>query len=187
MADEQAPFVDHAAPILAGSPEINDEDRAELWDIFHESKDHNELARRLAPLAIPSALSAQLYDAKKKNAPITEPLDKATEAINRVGQIDPKIMEMAEKYPNVLKALTTAAASATKEAGKPAAAGKSSSKGKTQEADAEASTVAPDVTPVPPGHALVKTSDGALHHIPTMNIEKAKAIDPALVVLHTEP
>jgi hypothetical protein len=41
--------------------------------------------------------------------------------------------------------------------------------------------------PIPAGHALVRTSDGALHHLPAENIEKARAIDPELQVLHIEP
>jgi hypothetical protein len=188
MADEQAPsFVDPAQPILAGAPSITDEDRANLWDVFHNSKDHNELVRHLTPAAIPDSLKAQLYEAKKKNAPVVEPLDKVTEAVRRVSQIDPKVLDLAESHPNVLKALTGAATTAAKEAGSTAGASKSAGKGKASKNEAEAPAVTPDVPPTPSGHALVKTHDGGLHHIPHQNIEKAKAIDPQLTVLHVEP
>jgi hypothetical protein len=39
---------------------------------------------------------------------------------------------------------------------------------------------------VPAGHALVRTSDGKLWHVPTVNIGKAKQRDPKLQVLHVE-
>jgi hypothetical protein len=39
---------------------------------------------------------------------------------------------------------------------------------------------------IPAGHSLVRTSDGKLWHLPTINIGKAKQIDPRLRVLHVE-
>lgn len=188
MADEQAPsFVDPAHPILAGSNDVNDDGRAELWDIFHNSKDHSELARKLQSMAVPDDLKSQLYDAKKQSAPPVEPLDNATKALNRIGQMDPKILELAEKYPNVAKILSAAASSASKDAGKAAEGGKSASKGKESKKEEEAPAFKPDIKATPAGHALVRTHDGGLHHIPHQNIDKAKEIDPDLQVLHVEP
>jgi hypothetical protein len=40
------------------------------------------------------------------------------------------------------------------------------------------------IPPTPAGHSLVRTSDGKLWHIPTVNIGKAKQRDPRLQVLH---
>ena len=113
--------------------------------------------------------------------PAVEPLDKATAAITRIGQIDPKILELAEKYPNVAKILAAAASS------EPKAAGAEKGKGKGSDDTKKAPAIAPDVPATPSGHALVKASDGSLHHIPSENIEKARQIDPALTVLHVEP
>ena len=39
---------------------------------------------------------------------------------------------------------------------------------------------------IPSGHALVRTSDGILWHLPTVNVPKAKQRDPRLQVLHVE-
>jgi hypothetical protein len=39
---------------------------------------------------------------------------------------------------------------------------------------------------VPAGHALVRASDGGLWYVPAGNIEKARAIDPKLQVLHVD-
>ena len=49
----QAPFVDPAAPILAGDPALSDENRAALWDTFHSTKDHNELIQKLQAITAP--------------------------------------------------------------------------------------------------------------------------------------
>jgi hypothetical protein len=179
--EDPTPFLDHAAPILAGSPDLNDDQRADLHDIFYDSKDHNELARHLQASVAPDSVKQQLFDAKKKSMPAVEPLDKATAAITRIGQIDPKILELAEKYPNVAKILAAAASS------EPKAAGAEKGKGKGSDDTKKAPAIAPDVPATPSGHALVKASDGSLHHIPSENIEKARQIDPALTVLHVEP
>jgi hypothetical protein len=39
----------------------------------------------------------------------------------------------------------------------------------------------------PPGHTLLRTSDGGLYHVPSGNIAKAKAVDPKLAILYVEP
>jgi hypothetical protein len=44
----------------------------------------------------------------------------------------------------------------------------------------------PDL-PTPPGHALIRTSDNKLHHIPALNVSAARERDPNLQVLHVEP
>jgi hypothetical protein len=179
--ENQPDFVDHAAPILAASPYVNDDERADLHDVFHNSKDHNELARQLQTIAVPDDLKHQLFAAKKLQSPEPAPIDKATEAIQRVGQIDPKILELAEKYPNVTKILAAAASEKGKDAGK------AEPKGKDQSTEKKEPTVAPDVPATPAKHALVRASDGSLHHIPAENLDKAREIDPKLTVLHVEP
>jgi len=39
----------------------------------------------------------------------------------------------------------------------------------------------------PPGHALVRGSNGALHHIPVKNVDRVGSVDPGACVLHVEP
>ena len=191
--DSQSPFVDHAAPILAGDPAITDEQRADLWDVFNKSKDHNELAQHLQDMtAVPDDTKQALFDAKKKAIPPVEPLDKVTAAIARIKQIPPDVLEMAESHPNVLKAITSAATTPEKGAGEPAGAGKPAAKGKTAAAGAKPAPLAqpprPDglehLPPIPDGHHRVLASDGGLHDIPAENIEQARAIDPRLHVLN---
>lgn len=181
MDEQQPSFVDHAQPVLAGAPDIDDEKRADLYDLFHNSKNADELARHLSAIPVPDALKTQLYDAKKKQSPAAEPIDKATDAISRIGKLDPKVLQLAEQFPTVTKALITAATA--KAAGEGAAAPKE----KTSDKEKKAPLVGPDIKATPSGHALVRTHDGGLHHIPAENIEKAKSIDPELTVLHVEP
>jgi hypothetical protein len=182
------PYQDPAESILRGEPTINDEQRANLFDIFHSTKDEGELARRLQPLAVPDDFKKQLYDAKQGGA-ITkgEPLDKVTEAINRMKTIDPQVLAMAEAHPNVLKALTGAAGAA-----EPTGEGKAGAKGKGQGKGAKATpSIQPpridgleNYPPIPEGHHRVRASDGGIHDIPAENIDQAREIDPRLQIMN---
>ena len=194
MADEQtpstpSPYADPAGPVLAAHPNITDEDRANLWDVFHGSKDSSELANKLQPMAVDNELKHKLFVAKDATAPAAgpKPLDKVTAAIARVKALDPEALELAEQHPNVLKALTTAAMQEDKAAGEPAGKSKEPKSPQGPSGKTKEPMVHPDISPTPSGHALVRTSDGALHHLPAINVAKAKERDPELQVLHVEP
>lgn len=186
-----SPFLDSAKPILAAHPAITDDQRADLWDIFHNSKDSGELAQHLQPLAIPDDLKHHLFVAKDATAPPVPvkvaPIDKVTDAIKRISQLDPKVVDLAESHPNVLKTLSTAAMQEEKEPAERAGGFKEPRSPKTPSGKTKAPAVVTDIPATPPAHALVRTSDGALHHLPVINVAKAKERDPALQVLHVEP
>jgi hypothetical protein len=184
-----SPYADPAAPVLAAHPNITDEDRADLWDVFHNSKDSGELAQKLQPMNVPDDLKHKLFVTKDATAPAAKPaaLDKVTAAIQRVKDLDPKVLDLAETHPNVLKALTAAATQEEKTAGEPAGKSKEPKGPKGPAEGGKQPLVHPDLPPTPAGHALVRTSDGALHHLPAMNVAKAKERDPQLQVLHVEP
>lgn len=191
MEDTQgtaSPFLDPAKPILAAHPAITDDQRADLWDVFHDSKNSSDLASKLQPMAIPDDLKHHLFVAKDATAPAPgpAPLDKVTAAIERVTKMDPKVLDLAETHPNVLKTLTTAALQDGKEAGEAAGGSKSAKAPKTPTGKTKAPAAATDIPATPSGHALVRTSDGGLHHLPVENIEKARQRDPQLQVLHVE-
>ena len=196
MATTPPPFADPAEPILRNAPAITDEDRASLWDTFHSSKDPDELARQLQTLAVPDPIKNSLYEAKKAAVPVTG-LSKATEALKLIGSLDPKLLQVAEEHPNVLKSLMTAATAPDKGANVPekgadasSGASKPAGKEKTSSDNADASETAPmpsDIPPTPPGHALLQTSDYALHHVPNENVAKVKLRDPKAQILHVEP
>lgn len=180
------PFVDTVAPILSGEPTINDEQRADLYDTFHNSKDPNELVQKLKPLVIPDDLKQRLYDEKKKMTPILPPLDQTAAIMTRMSKMDPAVLDLAESHPNVLKAMAAAAAPA-KGSESASGASKAPSKGNTPAEGKGAAAPTPDLPATPAGHALVKASDGGMYHIPHANIDQAKSIDPKLTVLHVEP
>lgn len=187
------PFVDPAAPILAGEPTINDEQRAALWDVFHGSKSPEELAVKLQPLSVPNDLKQQLFSAKKSTSPTPKPLEGAVKAINVLRNMDPDSLALVEKYPNAAKALISAAEKGVEnEAGKAAdkqgAQGKGVAAGTSKKTQPLAQPPRADglehLPPIPENHYRVLASDGGIHDIPAENIETARGIDPTLHVLN---
>ena len=174
MASPTPPLTDLAAPILAGDPILSDENRADLWDTFHSSKSPEELIQHLQPLVIPDDTKKRLYDAKRQSMPVVGPIDKVTTAMQQLAQIDPKILDVAEAHPNVLKALTSAATTPEKGATATSGASTPAGKGKTPAAGSAPAPVAlpprPDglehMPPIPEGHKRVQASDGGIHDIP---------------------
>ena len=186
MATQPSLVLDHAAPILASDPTINDDQRADLWDAFH-TKNPQELEEHLQTQAIPDNTKAALLYAKQKSTPAPKPIDAVTEAVQKLAQLDPQTRQIAESSPNLLKAFTSAATTPAKSAETGSGKTSASPKGKQASKAPKAPLLAPDVPATPSAHALVQASDGGLHHIPVANIEKARTIDPKLTVLHVEP
>jgi hypothetical protein len=191
MSTTPNPFMDHAAPILAGEPSITDSDRESLWDAFH-SKSSEELVQHLAPLAVPDDLKRKLFDAKRASMPVAPPVDKVTEAVQRVAALDPKVLDVAESHPNILKAFTTAAATPEKPAQEAAGGASAAPKDNTAATAKKPAPLAQPpradgqshMPPIPEGHHRILASDGGIHDIPAENIEQARAIDPNMHVLN---
>ena len=95
--------LDRPAQILAAEPSINDSHRAGLWDLYHSAQNETELAQHLAEMPIPDRLKNQLVAAKTA---LKSKLDRTAEAIRRIRTIDPKVLEIAEAHPAVLKHFT---------------------------------------------------------------------------------
>jgi hypothetical protein len=189
MSTPQSPFQDHASPILQGEPTINDQQRSELWDTFHQSKDPNELVQKLTPLAIPDDLKHKLFQAKQTSMPAPPPVDKVTEAVQKMVALDPKVLDVAEAHPNLLKAFTTAATTEPKAPAEPAAASAPAGKGKTASAAPKTPLTPradgqPHFPPIPDGHHRVLSSNGGVYDVPQENIDKAREADPNLHVLN---
>jgi hypothetical protein len=106
------PYQEPAAPILSQSLDVNDDDRAELYDIFHDSKSSDDLAQKLgtASVEVPAPLRQQLLNAKRVTDPTPTVVDKTVGALKRLAQVDPRILDLAEGHPNVMKVLLDAAA-----------------------------------------------------------------------------
>ena len=191
MSSPTSPFMDHAAPILAGEPSITDQQRSDLWDAFH-SKNSDELVQHLSTLAVPDDLKHRLWVAKQASLPAVEPVDKVTAAISKMVALPPDVLDKAEQHPNVLKAITTAAATPEKPAQEAAGGASAAPKGNTAAAAKKPAPLAqppradgqPHMPPIPEGHHRILASDGGIHDIPAENIEQARAIDPNLHVLN---
>src|SRR5579864_1554949 len=189
MSSPTSPFMDHAAPILQGEPRITDEQRESLWDTFHQSKDPNELAAKLAPLAVPDDTKHRLFQAKQASMPAVEPVDKITAAINKMVALPPEVLDKAEQHPNVLKAITTAATTPEKPAQEAASATSAAPKApKTPTAQkpvlAPRADGQPHLPPIPDGHKRILASDGGVHDLPEDRLDDARKIDPLLHVLN---
>lgn len=101
----KTPWDDDARPILDADKSLTDAEREKVWDIYHESQTVSILARRLADLGVEPALGQQLCRAKAVT--IHEPTD--TEKVHAIMQhmsaMDRRVLDAAEKHPNVLRAL----------------------------------------------------------------------------------
>ena len=192
MASPTPPLTDLAAPILAGDPVLSDEHRADLWDTFHNSKSPEELVQHLQPLRVPDDTKKRLYDAKKQSMPPVGPVDKVTAVMQKMTQIDPKMLDLAESHPNVLKTLTAAAT--TPEKGTESASGGTSPAGKGN-IPAAGETPAPlnlpprpdgleHFPPIPGNHRRVMAHDGGIYDIPEENVNRAFELDPRLHILN---
>lgn len=191
MSSPTSPFQDHAAPVLAGEPTINDTQREDLWDAFN-TKSADELVQHLQPMAVPDDFKHKLWAAKQQSTPSVAPVDKVTSAMKQLAQIDPQVLATAEAHPNVLKAMTSAATTPEKEAGGDSGASSSKEKGNTASASKKPAPLAQPpradglahLPPIPDGHHRVLASDGGIHDIPAENIDKAREIDPRMHVLN---
>jgi hypothetical protein len=95
--------VDPAAPILRSDPNMTDEGRATAWDMFHGSKDHLELARKIQHVEMSNDTRHRLFEAKRATSPEVDPVAKVRSAIESVSQLDPNDLATAESHPTVLK------------------------------------------------------------------------------------
>ena len=102
-------FIDHAFPVLYGEPTFgkDDEKRSQLWDLFHSSRDVNELAQQLPEGLHPDFVRSFLKAKSKPSVPAATPMDKAVEAVHRVAALDPQVLETMERSPHILNALMT--------------------------------------------------------------------------------
>jgi hypothetical protein len=104
IVPESSAFYDHAKAILTPAPIMQDQ-RADAWDHYHLAKTPRELSTRLQGLGLPPDVQQQLLDAKQSSRPEPTPLDRAVEAVKRLASIPQATLDVAERSPNVLKAL----------------------------------------------------------------------------------
>ena len=104
-------LVDHAAVVLEQwRGQLAPETLARLWDDFHAAKDSHALAQRFVGFAsAPKQLLSTLVSLKRitdpGNEPLSEPVSAVVRAILRLKTIDRRALEIAERNPQILKAL----------------------------------------------------------------------------------
>lgn len=103
------PVLDAAAKILYGEPGITDDDRANIWDLYHVSKDSSELADHLQNISVlPDDTKHRLFRTKQLAEPAPSALDRAVIALSKLNTLDPKVLELAESHPTVAKSFVDA-------------------------------------------------------------------------------
>ena len=101
---------DHARAVLQSLP-LSDEDRAALWEAYHEASNADVLAQALVRL--PAHIADPLVAAKRistpKGAAIPAHHERAMApvlaAITHLSKIEPHVLHIAETHPAVLKHL----------------------------------------------------------------------------------
>lgn len=97
---------DPAYRILENAP-IELELKSDCWDEFYEATSARNLASRLERYDIPDSVKAALVAARKSLEPTAR--DRIVDAMRQLSQLDPKLLELAEQHPKVLRYLIEAA------------------------------------------------------------------------------
>ena len=105
----EQPYLDHAYGILAADPTIDQETRAMGWDAYYSASTPEQLVRNLSSLEIPDTTRQKLLAAKQVTAPTQSNAEKVANALHQMSQIDPALLDLAEKHKHVAKMMIDAA------------------------------------------------------------------------------
>jgi len=94
---------DEAKDVLANAADLSDDQRADAWDAFYDSKDPEDLAKRLT--GVPDAMAQALLTAKSQMMP---EVPHGVRAVEILAKIDPAVLDLAEQHPKVLQNLIDA-------------------------------------------------------------------------------
>lgn len=104
-------YPDRVEGILRVDENLADPHKESLWDLFHATRSANELAGHLQPLSVSPETKNRLYHAKlqQDDERAADPVSHVRNAFTKLGEMDPQILELAEKYPTSARALINAA------------------------------------------------------------------------------
>jgi hypothetical protein len=103
MADKDTSQDDHAYLVLADAP-CSRPTKERAWDEFYAARNAQELASRLNQIPeLPESVKVALIAARRNIEPSQH--EQVINAIHELSRLDPKILEVAEKHPNLLKHL----------------------------------------------------------------------------------
>jgi hypothetical protein len=109
MADKINPaLIDHAKNILQDA-DLPVGHKATIWDWYHDSADANSLARKLESIALPGDLRERLIEAKRVATAPDGNAGHIDRAFSQLKQMDPKVLDLAEKHSSIARALIDAA------------------------------------------------------------------------------
>ncbi len=94
---------DPAQHILASEPSLSNEQRADIWDDFLTAPHARALSARLAARNLPPQVVDLLLEAKRASEPEPSPTSHIETAIKAMSQLDPKLLELAESHPQLLR------------------------------------------------------------------------------------
>jgi len=97
---------DIAEEILRADRGLDDIQRADLFDAFHDARDENHLVDLMRTIAAPGDVKYLLQAAKQDSMP---PVHPATEALTAMNRLDPALLALAEKNPTTAQALISLA------------------------------------------------------------------------------
>ena len=98
-------LIERAEPILRAAEGLDDSQRANLFDIYHDATSSTELTGKLNGLSMSHELKAALIAAKKVSDPEPDAIEKIIDAFVRIPKAE---LDRAEKFPHVLKHLADA-------------------------------------------------------------------------------
>lgn len=93
---------DIAEAILRADQGLDDVQRADLHDAYYTARDENELVGRLRDIHAPGDTQYLLTAAWKDSRPTPHP---AQEALTAMSQLDPALLDLAEKHPQTVRSL----------------------------------------------------------------------------------
>jgi len=96
-------FIDHAAAILKSAvfPPLTQDQKSDLWTLYHTSKDANELSGHLSEVNLHPELKQQLITAKGKPTVEFDDVDKAIAVMHRLAALPQATLDLVEKHPHV--------------------------------------------------------------------------------------
>lgn len=92
------------APILLADETLSNDQRADLWDVFHGAANHWTLADSLRDTPLSDDTKRHLLQAKFQSQPA------AIRAIQRMSEMDRTAIDTAESHRRVLEAMVAAQA-----------------------------------------------------------------------------
>lgn len=104
-------LIDRAKTLLAGENTLDNNQRADLWEHYYDSRNAAELAGRIKTFGAPQHVKDALVRAKhiSQSTPLPDPVERVVRTLVTLYQLPEAVKLSAEKHPALTKALIDAA------------------------------------------------------------------------------